>query len=258
MFFLFFTHLGLGLLAGLMLVPYVRLGRPFFTFNTSLALAFLLLALATRWSHDGTLSRSLATCIGLASAYVASLRFRRNAVSPVLLAASVAAGAVFLWREAVHMATLPESSLSAPLLAAHFVTSSLLLGTVTLDMILGHYYLTIPNLSFGPLRRLTMAFGLALGLRLVVSGWTLAGTWNAWSAAWQLDATRFLLQYGFFLTLRVLFGIIGPAVLVFLVWECVKIRSNQSATGILYVATAIVLIGEIAAKYFLTTSALLL
>lgn len=258
MFFLFFTHMGIGLLAALLLVPYRRLGRQFFTLAASLALAFLALAMATRWSRDARWSGTLAVCIGLAAAHIASVQFRRNSVSPVLLAASAVAGGVFLWREAAHMATLPEASLSAPLLAAHFVTSSLLLGTVTLDMILGHFYLTIPNLSFGPLRRLTLAFAVALGLRCLVSAWTLAGAWDSWAAAWRLDANRFLLQYGFFLTLRLLFGIAGPAVLVVLVWECVKIRSNQSATGILYVATAIVLIGEIAAKYFLTSSALLL
>ena len=258
MFFLFFTHLGIGLLACMLLVSYQRLGRPFFTLNALLALGFLLLALATRSSRGQSLPREIVLCVALAAAYAASIRFRRNAVSPALLVAAAACGAVSIVREAAVLAALPGARLSTPLLAAHFLTSAALLGSVTLDMILGHFYLVIPNLSFGPLRRLTLAFAVALGLRLAISAYTLVRAWDVWSSAWKSDSTRFLLQYGFFLTLRVLFGIVGPVVLAYLVWECVRIRSNQSATGILYVATAIVLIGEIASKYFLTTAAILL
>src|SRR5206468_10558449 len=40
---------------------------------------------------------------------------------------------------------------------------------------------------------------------------------------------------GVFFWQRVLFGLAGPAVLSYLTWETAKIRSTQSATGILYV-----------------------
>lgn len=258
MFELFFAHLGIGLLACLLFVPLRRLGPQFFASNTGIALAFLILAAATRASRDDTSHPAPWTCIGFAAAHIASLRFRARGLSLGLLAIAVTAGGVTMWRDAVALAAHPAAHASAPLLMAHFVTSALVTGAVTLDMILGHFYLVIPNLSFGPLRRSTLVFAAALALRILVIGWTLAGSWEVWAAAWRTDATRFLLEYGFFLTLRVVFGIVGPVVLAYLVWECVRIRSNQSATGILYVATAIVLIGEIAAKYFLTTEALLL
>ena len=41
-------------------------------------------------------------------------------------------------------------------------------------------------------------------------------------------------------------------------WKCVGIRSNQSATGTLYVTLAFVLIGEIIAAYFLTSRGLVI
>ncbi len=258
MFELFFAHLGIGLLACLLLVPLRRLGRQFFAFATGLALAFLLLAAATRSSHATATNLALWVCIGMAAAHLASLRFRARPLSMVLLGGAVIAGGAALVQEAVALAAHPAAHASAPLLCAHFATAALVTGAVTLDMILGHFYLVIPNLSFGPLRRLTLVFAAALALRIAVIAWTLTGSWDFWAAAWRTDATRFLLEYGFFLTLRVVFGVLGPAILAYLIWECVRIRSNQSATGILYVATAIVLIGEIAAKYFLTTEALLL
>ena len=54
-----------------------------------------------------------------------------------------------------------------------------------------------------------------------------------------------------FLWQRVLFGLAGPAVLGWLTWETAKIRSTQSATGILYVDFFAVIVGEVLAKYLL-------
>ena len=50
---------------------------------------------------------------------------------------------------------------------------------------------------------------------------------------------------GIFFWQRLLFGLAGPAVLSYLTWETAKIRSTQSATGILYIAFALVLFGEL-------------
>ena len=69
---------------------------------------------------------------------------------------------------------------------------------------------------------------------------------------------NFLVHPGTFLMTRVLFGFVAPLVLLWLAWRCVRIRSNQSATGILYVVVAFVLIGEIIAKYVLVSQRLVL
>ena len=56
---------------------------------------------------------------------------------------------------------------------------------------------------------------------------------------------------GIFFWQRVLFGLAGPALLSYLTWETAKIRSTQSATGILYVDFFTVVVGEVLAKYLL-------
>jgi len=61
---------------------------------------------------------------------------------------------------------------------------------------------------------------------------------------------------GIFFWQRVLFGLIGPAVLAYMTWETAKIRSTQSATGILYVDFFMVIVGELVAKYLLLATAL--
>ena len=56
---------------------------------------------------------------------------------------------------------------------------------------------------------------------------------------------------GIFFWQRVLFGLAAPAMLSYLTWETAKIRSTQSATGILYVDFFTVVVGEVLAKYLL-------
>src|SRR5258706_2087629 len=56
---------------------------------------------------------------------------------------------------------------------------------------------------------------------------------------------------GVFFWQRVLFGLAGPSLLSYMTWETAKIRSTQSATGILYVDFFTVVVGEVLAKYLL-------
>ena len=56
---------------------------------------------------------------------------------------------------------------------------------------------------------------------------------------------------GIFFWQRVLFGLAAPALLGYLTWETAKIRSTQSATGILYVDFFTIVVGELLAKYLL-------
>jgi hypothetical protein len=59
---------------------------------------------------------------------------------------------------------------------------------------------------------------------------------------------------GIFFWQRVLFGLAGPALLGYLTWETAKIRSTQSATGILYVDFFTVVVGEVLANYVLLST----
>ena len=67
---------------------------------------------------------------------------------------------------------------------------------------------------------------------------------------WAPGFRHYILSVGgIFFWQRVLFGLLGPAVLSWLTWETAKIRSTQSATGILYVDFFTVVVGEALAKY---------
>ena len=72
------------------------------------------------------------------------------------------------------------------------------------------------------------------------------------SPVWVRASERYITSVdGIFFWQRVLFGLAGPALLSYLTWETAKIRSTQSATGILYVDFFTVVVGEVLAKYLL-------
>src|SRR5262249_23562779 len=62
--------------------------------------------------------------------------------------------------------------------------------------------------------------------------------------------------HGIFFWQRVLVGLFIPAIVVGLIYGTARIGSNQSATGIIYVAIAFGFIGELAARYLFFLSAI--
>ncbi len=50
---------------------------------------------------------------------------------------------------------------------------------------------------------------------------------------------------------RSLMGLAAPLMLSVLIWQTVKMRSTQSATGLLYVALILVLFGELVSQFLL-------
>lgn len=104
-------------------------------------------------------------------------------------------------------------------------------------MLLGHSYLTARGLSFTPLKRMAwLLFGI-LVLRTL-------------SVAPAFFHSNLQMMDWVFLSLRVGLGLLVPLLLGWMVIACVRIESNQSATGILYAMTVLVcLFGELIAAY---------
>jgi hypothetical protein len=104
-------------------------------------------------------------------------------------------------------------------------------------MLLGHSYLTARGLSFAPLKRMAYLLFALLVLRTL-------------SVAPAFLGDELQMMDLFFLSLRAGLGLLVPLLLGWMVIQCVKIESNQSATGILYAMTALVcLFGELIAAY---------
>ena len=115
--------------------------------------------------------------------------------------------------------------------------SALAAGGTVGAMLLGHSYLTARGLSFAPLKRMAwLLFGI-LALRTL-------------SVAPAFLGSHLAMMDWVFLSLRVGLGLLVPLLLGWMVIACVRIESNQSATGILYAMTVLVcLFGELIATY---------
>jgi hypothetical protein len=64
-----------------------------------------------------------------------------------------------------------------------------------------------------------------------------------------LSALLSLERDALFFLFRVLWGIVGPIALSWFIWKTADMKSNQAATGLLYVALVFVLIGELLSSY---------
>jgi protein NrfD len=139
---------------------------------------------------------------------------------------------------------------------ASFLTSMALLGGTSTAMILGHWYLVLPSMEVSLLQSIVKFHIGATALRILVVA---SVVWWATTAA-DLpgpEFARYILSLdGVFFWQRILFGLLGPVVLAYMTWETAKIRSTQSATGILYVDFFTVIVGEVLAKYILVTTSI--
>ncbi len=133
------------------------------------------------------------------------------------------------------------------------VAGTLALGGALGGLLLGHWYLVSPKMPTRPLQRMNwlLIAGLALEIAVLALSLALFQPQAALSAAQQVP-----LSYSAILWLRAGIGIVFPLVLALMVLQCCRLRSLQSATGLLYLAVAAVWGTEVAARvlYFITAA----
>ena len=264
-FFLFMLALAAGSLSTLFWIPEGDMGRGYFQTNALVVLGLLGLAAATLlfdgvspFGDSTSLGRNLLlAAVGGAFVYYAAVWRRSWRAGRVAAALTLAFTTASLWLAGTAL-VLPFSSLPLhrPLLAASLTTSALLLGWSLITMLLGHWYLVAPKLTF---RHLTIFCWALLAIVVartvtVVATLMIAGAVDRFIEPnpWRL-LTGFEGQ-GMFFWFRILWGLVIPLALAAMSLHCARRRSNQSATGILYVLVVGVLVGEITAYYLSVTT----
>ena len=230
-----------GGLAVLLLATPWRLVPPgFFRTHCQIILALLVLGVLDRDALEHLFGAILATLIASAVfGYLATvawgLGLPRLAVPITTLIVLAVAGVLIVWSRT------PAPEIWA-LNACGRLASAFLLGSTLTAMLLGHYYLTSPAMSIDPLRRFVVCTAWGLAIRALVAAVGL-GFWLNGRGLSHTSATVPPL----FLAVRWGMGLVAPAVATVLTWKTVQIRSTQSATGILYIAFTLILIGELSA-----------
>lgn len=202
------------------------------------------------WAVAGTaLAVERALTIGFVMALLALLVAQhRSAHRQIrwLAPATVALGLAGLGAAALVQPSRQLAGPGAPLAALAGATA---LGAALVGLSLGHWYLVAPALSTRPLLRVTW---LSLGAIGVQAALLPALLWPPGEAGARPAAL--LGEHLLFFAVRVGFGLVVPTVALIMVWRTARIRSLDSATGLLYVAATLVLVGEISARslFFLT------
>jgi protein NrfD len=223
----------------LLFFPPAVLGRGFFSLHGLLAAIFAGLALMVK--PAGLPHGVAAAGAGLLALYTLLAHWGWAAPGRVvLLAGSACAG----WSLARVALAAPIASGSAWTVVGA-LAGGLFFGSVLLVMNLGHWYLVSRSLPFQLLARGAKLFAGLAAFRTVYLALAVA----AHPASEGLHTLLSLEKDALFFLFRILWGIAGPLALSYFIWRTAEMKSNQAATGLLYVALVFVLIGELLSSY---------
>jgi hypothetical protein len=277
--YLFLTSLGIGIVCSLAFVAR-EAGVKFFRFNAGMAAVLMAIALAFRPDTGGRPMASAALAMVLVTEalvifYWATIGRAFTRYRSLIVSAASIAGLVALVMQALasdlaftgigsgfsraSVDAIAGGAVSsggglpfAALSIASFLTSAAFLGGACTAMVLGHWYLVLPSMDVSYLQSIVKLHIVSMVLRAVVVAAVVLVAIATWEPGLGPSFRHYILSVGgIFFWQRVLFGLAGPAVLSYLTWETAKIRSTQSATGILYVDFFTVVVGEVLAKYLL-------
>jgi hypothetical protein len=155
-------------------------------------------------------------------------------------------GLASLWAASLVVTSPQLGGLGVPLAT---LAGAMALGAAITGLSLGHWYLVSPTLAIQPLIRVTFLCLGAIVAQLILLPLLVYGP-----GASPQGTNELFTQDGLFLGVRIIFGLVVPAIAAVMTWHTARIRSLDSATGLLYIVAALILAGEIAARtlFFLT------
>lgn len=196
----------------------------------------------------GAMSSLIHWSIGYAGALLVLAFFcwvGTDAARRVIGAGTLAVGGVCIGKAAVAIGPAITGAGGA---AAVLVPATLVTGVALAGMLLGHWYLVAPSLSFRPLRQMVRLVLGALGVEAAVIAAVLVAS---------PPGARAQLISGYALPFWLLVigaGIVFTALVTLLTGHFARIRANQPATAMLYVLIISVLMGVVPAHllFFVT------
>jgi hypothetical protein len=241
--FLYFAFIAWGCLTLLPLVVLREIGQGFYRFFGFMCVALQTLAIGLALMAGGDWEqnyKAAAIALGISLfftlCFTVALRIRRQwflwSCFGLAVVSGLAAITYFPWVGQDRWLFL----------AVHALIAALVMGAVILAMMLGHWYLVTPKLSILPLKRYSGSYILLTvltALELILNYTLTVG----WGQPLTPVGQRFMGEI-LFVVFRVAWGILPPLGMAYWIWETVRMKSTQSATGILYAAMICTMIGE--------------
>ncbi|MGE3608995.1 MAG: hypothetical protein AB7I27_05365 [Bacteriovoracaceae bacterium] len=226
-------------------------GVGFYKLGTSIVLASLVLAFGIDLSMSPELSLPEYVCYGvLLTSNVITYIFHRDQKS------------ILMWvLYVLQVLTFSYFSFIAfnfhPIWIQLFFFSVGLLGISNFAMILGHYYLVVPKLTEEPLIYCLFVFWTVIFLRFIFSLATIFSAGMPYLTEGSVLGDGYMYNW-LFVSMRYLWGYLAPFILSLFTFRLCKLRSIQSATGVLYIIEFFVIVGELISIYLMSRHGLAL
>jgi hypothetical protein len=237
----FCLELGFGVLVALAFVPRAPVGTLFYRIMGTCAFLPLLVALVASLAWGGASASDpqvLLTAAAVVGYPVVSGPFKGRRWAAFLASSLLFSGAALV--AAVAGASGLEGLGSILLGSLTAMATGAVAGSVSLAMVLGHWYLTIPTLDVAHLRRLNRVTAFSMLACLVLLAATCVAFHGRLAAA---DTPLFGPRGMFHLGTRLAVGLVLPLLFAWMTAGSLRFRNTRSATGILYASTILVLIG---------------
>jgi hypothetical protein len=267
-FLLFFYQIALGGLFGLAFTPFHELDRAFYK---STGAVLFVIAVLGFWGKTNLYLQSISDSFSrilvaeaiahvlfmvFFASYIVSLWGEREAFRAKSFAACILLGLAGLFLSARSFYDAPVGSIETLVYPLSFFLSALLLGSVTVGMLIGHWYLIDSGQTLDPFIHIFKFFVISL---TVQSGFSLV----SFSSLHFLGTDHSVVQleslwthHSTLLVTRIIIGYLGPLVLSWMIWRTLLIPHTMAATGLFYIALLGVFVGEILSRQILALTTL--
>jgi hypothetical protein len=267
-FLIFFYQTALGGLFALAGTPFHEIERAFYKSTAGVLYVVALLGL---WGKSAfywqSLSQQFSWGLGLEvvfhlafmfffSCYMISLWGERQSFRARSFALSVLTGLAGLIFSANGFHSGPLLSIETIVYPATFFLSSLLLGSVTVGMLIGHWYLIDTGQSLDPFIRIYKFFVAVLLSQCAVFALALLAMYFFGSSFSRTGIERLWQLHPTLLITRIIVGQAAPLILAWLIWRTLLIPHTMAATGLFYIALLGVFVGEILGRQILALTSL--
>lgn len=267
-FLLFFYQIALGGLFGLAFTPFHELDRAFYK---STGGVLFVIAVLGFWGKTNLYLRSILDSfsrivaaetiahflfIAFFACYIVSLWGERQAFRAKSFAACILAGLAGLLLSAHSFYEAPIGSIETLVYPLSFFLSALLLGSVTVGMLIGHWYLIDTGQTLDPFVRIFKFFVISLAVQ---SGFSLVAFLSLHFLGTDhsvVEVERLWTDHSTLLITRIVIGYLGPLILSWMIWRTLLIPHTMAATGLFYIALLGVFVGEILSRQILALTSL--
>ena len=267
-FLLLFYQIAVGGLFGLAFTPFNELERAFYK---STGGVLFVIAVVGFWGKTNLylqrLSESFSWIVAAEAlahflfvvffaSYIVSLWGEKRLFRARIFAACILSGVAGIFLSAHSFYEAPIGSIETLVYPLSFFLSCLLLGSVTVGMLIGHWYLIDAGQPLDPFIRIYKFFVISLVLQ---SGFSLLSFLSLHFFGTDeslLELEKLLSHHSTLLMTRLLIGYLGPLALSWMIWRTLLIPHTMAATGLFYIALLGVFVGEILSKQLLALASL--